>query len=157
MVLDVSDLNDDSDLDSDDDSLRQVVKPKLPPDHSASDRSLAARFIQLVGAEPDRAPKPLRRLHISQLLQMILQDAQTRLFFKAQAVIQSDIRYYAPTADDLDYPARLKGLLHTPSCQHALILWNSRSKGNQTELGGTKKSCLVRRRTFCFATIKGYG
>lgn len=110
MVLDVTDLNEDSDIDSDDDGVYQRLKPKPPQDQSISDRSLAARFIQLVGAEPDRAPKPLRRLHISQLLQMILQDAQTRLFFKAQAVIQSDIRYYAPNADDLDYPAKLKGM-----------------------------------------------
>ncbi|KAJ3717638.1 Sec34-like family-domain-containing protein [Lentinula guzmanii] len=47
------------------------------------------------------------RLHISQLLQMILQDAQTRLFFKAQAVVQSDIRHYVAKDDDLAYPARL--------------------------------------------------
>lgn len=49
------------------------------------------------------------RLHIHQLLQMVLQDAQTRLFFKAQAVIQSEIRYYAPTAQDLAYPDKLVG------------------------------------------------
>ncbi|KAH9957339.1 Sec34-like family-domain-containing protein [Russula dissimulans] len=49
----------------------------------------------------------LGRLHIGQLLQMVLQDAQTRLFFKAQAVIQSEIRYYAPTAQDLAYPDKL--------------------------------------------------
>lgn len=49
------------------------------------------------------------RLHIRQLLQMVLQDAQTRLFFKAQAVIQSEIRYYAPTAHDLAYPDKLVG------------------------------------------------
>ena len=49
------------------------------------------------------------RLHIRQLLQMVLQDAQTRLFFKAQAVIQSEIRYYAPTAQDLEYPDKLVG------------------------------------------------
>ena len=36
----------------------------------------------------------LGRLHIRQLLQMVLQDAQTRTFFKAQAVIQPEIRYY---------------------------------------------------------------
>ncbi|KAJ3937029.1 MAG: Sec34-like family-domain-containing protein [Lentinula lateritia] len=47
------------------------------------------------------------RLHIAQLLQMILQDAQTRLFFKAQAVVQSDIRHYVAKDDDLAYPARL--------------------------------------------------
>ncbi|RDB16287.1 Conserved oligomeric Golgi complex subunit 3 [Hypsizygus marmoreus] len=46
----------------------------------------------------------LGRLHISHLLQMVLQDAQTRLFFKAQAVIQSDIRYYVPRPEDLAYP-----------------------------------------------------
>ncbi|KAH9987020.1 Sec34-like family-domain-containing protein [Russula compacta] len=49
----------------------------------------------------------LGRLHIRQLLQMVLQDAQTRLFFKAQAVIQSEIRYYVPTAQDLAYPDKL--------------------------------------------------
>lgn len=51
----------------------------------------------------------LGRLHISHLLQMILQDAQTRLFFKAQAVIQSDIRYYPAKPEDLRYPEKLIG------------------------------------------------
>ncbi|KAH9839058.1 Sec34-like family-domain-containing protein [Rhodofomes roseus] len=49
----------------------------------------------------------LRALHVGYLLQMVLQDAQTRLFFKAQSVIQSDIRYYVPKAQDLDYPQKL--------------------------------------------------
>jgi len=60
----------------------------------------------------------LGRLHIRQLLQMVLQDAQTRLFFKAQSVIQSEIRYYVPTAQDLAYPDKLVGgfpiLFHPP-------------------------------------------
>ena len=51
--------------------------------------------------------KGLRTLHISHLLQMVLQDAQTRLFFKAQSVIQSEIRYYVPKAEDLAYPDKL--------------------------------------------------
>ncbi|KAK7436506.1 Golgi transport complex subunit 3 [Stygiomarasmius scandens] len=62
------------------------------------------------------------RLHIAPLLQMILQDAQTRLFFKAQAVVQSDIRHYVPKVTtegggDLGYPMKLlsgSGLL-TPN------------------------------------------
>ncbi|EAU90936.2 COG3 protein [Coprinopsis cinerea okayama7 len=45
-----------------------------------------------------------RRLHIRHLLQMVLQDAQTRLFFKAQALIQSDIKYYTPKKEDLAWP-----------------------------------------------------
>ncbi|KAI0044273.1 Sec34-domain-containing protein [Auriscalpium vulgare] len=49
----------------------------------------------------------LGRLHIRQLLQMVLQDAQTRLFFKAQSVIQSEIRYYQPKPEDLAYPDKL--------------------------------------------------
>ncbi|KAG6900069.1 hypothetical protein C0993_003419 [Termitomyces sp. T159_Od127] len=46
----------------------------------------------------------LQKFHISHLLQMVLQDAQTRLFFKAQSVIHSDIRYYVPRSEDLAYP-----------------------------------------------------
>lgn len=51
----------------------------------------------------------LNRLHISQLLEMVLQDAQTRLFFKAQSVIQTDIRYYVTKSEDLAYPDILLG------------------------------------------------
>ncbi|KAH9932506.1 Sec34-like family-domain-containing protein [Fomitopsis serialis] len=58
-----------------------------------------------VGRRPGK--RGLRALHIGHLLEMVLQDAQTRLFFKAQSVIQSDIRYYVPKAEDLDYPQRL--------------------------------------------------
>ncbi|RXW24322.1 hypothetical protein EST38_g1510 [Candolleomyces aberdarensis] len=45
-----------------------------------------------------------KRLHTRHLLQMVLQDAQTRLFFKAQSVIQSEIRYYTPKKEDLAWP-----------------------------------------------------
>lgn len=56
-----------------------------------------------------RRKKGLGRLHISHLLQMVLQDAQTRLFFKAQSIIQAEIRYYIPKPDDLAYPDKLVG------------------------------------------------
>ncbi|KAG1715625.1 hypothetical protein ID866_1549 [Astraeus odoratus] len=52
-------------------------------------------------------PRGLGGLRISHLLQMVLQDAQTRLFFKAQAVIQSEIRNYIPRPEDLAYPDKL--------------------------------------------------
>jgi conserved oligomeric Golgi complex subunit 3 len=52
----------------------------------------------------------LQRLQIGQLLQMILQDAQTRLVFKAQAIIQSEIRLHVATESDLRYPEKLIGL-----------------------------------------------
>lgn len=52
--------------------------------------------------------KPLARLHTELLLKMVLQDTQTRLVFRAQALIQADVQYYAPKPGDLDYPEKLK-------------------------------------------------
>ncbi|WVQ81860.1 hypothetical protein IAT38_003987 [Cryptococcus sp. DSM 104549] len=52
--------------------------------------------------------KPLGRLHIEVLLKMVLQDAQTRLVFRAQALLSADVEYYAPKEGDLDYPEKLK-------------------------------------------------
>lgn len=54
-----------------------------------------------------RRRKPLGRLHTELLLKMVLQDAQTRLVFRAQALIQADVQYYAPKEGDLDYPEKL--------------------------------------------------
>lgn len=64
--------------------------------------------LELPGA--NNKHKGLRTLHISHLLQMVLQDAQTRLFFKAQSVVQSEIRYYVPKPEDLAYPDKLVGM-----------------------------------------------
>ncbi|KAL0570742.1 Golgi transport complex subunit 3 [Marasmius crinis-equi] len=63
--------------------------------------------VDAVGDSPPSSPTKRSKLHISQLLQMILQDAQTRLFFKAQAVVQSDIRHYVSAKEDLMYPGKL--------------------------------------------------
>lgn len=62
-----------------------------------------------VDLDKPKSKKGLGQLHISHLLEMVLQDAQTRLFFKAQSVIQSDIRYYTPKQEDLAYPDKLVG------------------------------------------------
>jgi len=43
-------------------------------------------------------------LHISHLLKIVHQDAQTRLSFTAQAVIPSKIRHYVPKAEDPAWP-----------------------------------------------------
>jgi len=60
--------------------------------------------------------KPLSRLHTEILLKMVLQDAQTRLVFRAQALIRADVDYYAPKEGDLDYPEKIaSGQLR--SCQ----------------------------------------
>lgn len=59
--------------------------------------------------KPSGKRRSLGQLHISHLLQMVLQDAQTRLFFRAQTVIQADIKYYVAKPEDLAYPDKLVG------------------------------------------------
>ncbi|KAF9526898.1 Sec34-domain-containing protein [Crepidotus variabilis] len=56
-----------------------------------------------------------KRLHTGHLLKMVLQDAQTRLFFKAQAVVQSEIRHYVPSVEDLKWPDILVDASKPPS------------------------------------------
>ncbi|KAL8277753.1 hypothetical protein RQP46_009875 [Phenoliferia psychrophenolica] len=63
-------------------------------------------------------PNTLGRLRFSVLLETILQDSQTRLVFRAQAVIQSEVLYYVPVPDDLAYPTKLEGHAH-----EGLTLW----------------------------------
>ena len=79
--------------------------PSLP---ESSDEEADLDELALDLDQPKRH-KGLRTLQISHLLQMVLQDAQTRLFFKAQSVIQSEIRYYIPKPEDLAYPDKLVG------------------------------------------------
>ncbi|TBU48650.1 Sec34-domain-containing protein [Dichomitus squalens] len=78
--------------------------PSLPESPSDEEGDLDELTLDL---DQPRRQKGLRTLHISHLLQMVLQDAQTRLFFKAQSVIQSEIRYYVPKPEDLAYPDKL--------------------------------------------------
>ena len=56
------------------------------------------------GREKSRDGFVGKRLHTQHLLQMVLQDAQTRLFFKAQAVVQSEVRWYVPKGEDVAWP-----------------------------------------------------
>ncbi|MBW0475108.1 hypothetical protein O181_014823 [Austropuccinia psidii MF-1] len=43
----------------------------------------------------------------SSLLKPILQDVQTRMIFRAQAIIQTDVARYQPKKQDLEYPTKL--------------------------------------------------
>ena len=108
MVIDIPSAS--SPHDEEDDTF--PLQQRQPYDTlSTHPSTLTSRLISLVGVAPDDAmdTKPLKRLHTPQLLQMILQDAQTRLFFKAQSIVQADIRYFVPKEADLAYPAKLIG------------------------------------------------
>ncbi|KAI9823282.1 MAG: Golgi transport complex subunit 3 [Thelocarpon impressellum] len=45
------------------------------------------------------------QLDFSSLVQPALEDAQTRIVFRAQAILRDEIENFRPKADDLDYPA----------------------------------------------------
>ncbi|CDO75690.1 hypothetical protein BN946_scf184585.g3 [Trametes cinnabarina] len=85
-------------------ALMVLDVPSVPDSSSDEETELDELTLDL---DQPRRHKGLRILHISHLLQMVLQDAQTRLFFKAQSVIQSEIRYYVPKPHDLAYPDKL--------------------------------------------------
>ena len=50
----------------------------------------------------------LNQLDFSTLIQSALEDAQTRLVFRTQAMLRDEIENYKPKLEDLDYPARNK-------------------------------------------------
>ena len=59
---------------------------------------------------PRKPKKPLTRLHTEIFLRTVLQDAQTRLVFRAQALLRADVEYFVPSDKDLDYPAKIAGV-----------------------------------------------
>jgi len=89
--------------DSDDDD---VFSPDESQDPDNSTRHIMTRQSSNQTIQPSQLR--LGRLRFSILLRTILQDTQTRLVFRAQAVIQSQVLHYVPTSEDLDYPSILE-------------------------------------------------
>jgi conserved oligomeric Golgi complex subunit 3 len=64
---------------------------------------LQTRYIQ---DEEDDNPLDLNKLDFGILVQQVMEDTQTRLLFRAQAILRNEIENYKPTAQDLDYPSQ---------------------------------------------------
>lgn len=62
---------------------------------------LQTRYIQ---DEEEDGPTDLNQLDFGVLIQQAIEDTQTRLLFRAQAILRNEIDYYKPTPQDLDYP-----------------------------------------------------
>ncbi|KAJ5287984.1 hypothetical protein N7478_003670 [Penicillium angulare] len=56
--------------------------------------------------DPEEEPEPndTNQLDFATLIQPALQDVQTRLVFRAQAVLRDEIERYKPRPEDIDYP-----------------------------------------------------
>lgn len=84
-------------------------KLKRPtPGRQSSYTSASGRYATSSMTTRQKRRKPLSRLHTEILLKMVLQDAQTRLVFRAQALLRADVEYYVAKEADLAYPAKLK-------------------------------------------------
>ena len=131
MVQDVSDLAENDTtlsaestpgfspyMDGEDDYFASTPKKR-----TSVSRQYSGSMITRRDSLKKKTRKPLGRLHTEVLLRMVLQDAQTRLVFRGQALIRADVEYYTPKEGDLDYPQRIaSGALSPHSC--LLNSWN---------------------------------
>lgn len=110
----------------------------FPPAESAS-MSRTMSFEPESRIQPHR---PMQRLHTAKLLEMILKDTQSRLVYRSQAIIKSDVSGYYPKADDLDYPAKIESGKHSIVLAMEIFLivdlLNSRLRigGRSRQIGG---------------------
>ncbi|KZF22330.1 Sec34-domain-containing protein [Xylona heveae TC161] len=82
------------------------------------------------------------QLDFSVLIHPALQDTQTRLVFRAQAILGNDIENYRPTAKDLEYPPgdRRASVSSTPSVQKQPVLSGTRDRNVSRTLPPMAKS-----------------
>ena len=65
---------------------------------------LQTRYIH--DQDEDAEPMETNQLDFSLLIHPALEDAQTRLVFRTQAILRDEIERYKPKKEELDYPAR---------------------------------------------------
>ena len=58
------------------------------------------------------------------VVQQMLEDVQERLVYKAQAMLDNEVKGFTPTPSDLNYPDRLA----VPVCMHAYAITSLRFK-----------------------------
>ncbi|KAI9637525.1 Sec34-like family-domain-containing protein [Dioszegia hungarica] len=91
------------------DDYFSVPPPRRPGPQRREDETDEMEYVDDTPSRSHRTRrhKPLARLHTEVLLRMVLQDAQTRLVFRAQAMLVSEVEYYVVKEGDLDYPEKL--------------------------------------------------
>ena len=69
---------------------------------------LQNRYVRDVDEEVENQPDlpDANNLDFSALIQPAIEDAQTRLVFRALAILREEIEYYKPSSEDIDYPRK---------------------------------------------------
>ncbi|MCJ1414536.1 Golgi transport complex subunit 3 [Xylographa parallela] len=83
----------------------------------------------------------LNQLDFSTLIQSALEDAQTRLVFRTQAILRDEIENYKPKPEDLDYPIHNKQVT-LPGSKHNGPVTSGR-KGSVAETSIPKDPVIV--------------
>ena len=83
----------------------------------------------------------LNQLDFSTLIQSALEDAQTRLVFRTQAILRDEIENYKPKPEDLDYPTRNKQVT-LPGSKHNGQITSGR-KGSVAKTSTPKDPVIV--------------
>ena len=125
MVLDTidSDGEDDDETGSEGGLRSRGLSPVVPPEDKGSPASEVSPFSKpraRFATEADQLPagtkredrmlrlegldRSARKAHMASLLKPVLQDAQTRLVFRGQALIVNEVGRFMPTEKDLNYP-----------------------------------------------------
>ncbi|CED84896.1 Subunit of cis-Golgi transport vesicle tethering complex-Sec34p [Phaffia rhodozyma] len=88
--------------------IRQNSYPGLVYSPSLSQRSFHSPKSRFYGNPGERAEaRTERKRQLSSMLSPVLMDAQTRLVFRAQAVVQTSVGRFIPGEKDLDYPGKI--------------------------------------------------
>lgn len=77
------------------------------------------------------------QLDFSILIQPALEDAQTRLVFRVQAILRDEIERFRPKPEDIDYPARNRQISVSPSASPAVSGRKGHPQGAETSLPKT--------------------
>lgn len=86
--------------------LYDYLRPRIIHENKLSKLCSLVTLLQTryLHDEDEDGPADLNQLDFSALIQPALEDAQTRLVFRAQAILREQIEMFKPKAEDLDYP-----------------------------------------------------
>ncbi|KAI2793011.1 hypothetical protein POX_b03057 [Penicillium oxalicum] len=91
--------------------LYDHLRPRIIHENDMSTLCQLCTLLQtryFLDPEEDPEQTDLNQLDFSALIQPALEDIQTRLVFRAQAVLRDEIERYKPRPEDTDYPMRSK-------------------------------------------------
>jgi hypothetical protein len=115
MIADVGD--DEYDLNTPQPAFEQV-ESYFPKVESPVPSVLTLQRYQSYEPEADIQPhRPSTSFSSGKLLEMVLKDVQTRMIFRSQAILRSDVGSYNPRSEDLDYPGKIQRGMYPSACE----------------------------------------